>query len=129
MQMLLETSYEHGKFSGLGLIKGDVREVPKKSNDKERKIPHIGWNAISRSENGPMWENSCLEKIDEGSFVYFVHSFMARPHDKRNILAKCEYEGADIVAAVKKDNVTGLQFHPEKSGELGLNILRNFATG
>ncbi len=126
MQMLLEQSEEHGKHEGLGLIPGVVKKIPESTEGKfARKIPHIGWTKLHPSENKD-WRGSCLEDVEVGEYFYFVHSFMAVPAIKEHILAQCEDEGLLVTAAVKKDNVIGLQFHPEKSGEAGLKILKSF---
>ena len=126
MQMLLEQSEEHGKHEGLGLIPGVVIEIPENTKGKfARKTPHIGWTKLHPSENKD-WRGTCLEDVEVGEYFYFVHSFMAVPVTKKHILAQCEDEGLLVTAAVKKDNVIGLQFHPEKSGEAGLKILKSF---
>lgn len=120
MQMLFERSFEYGEHEGLGLIKGDVVAmdgvIP-----KELKIPHIGWNALRFKREHPLFKY-----INEGDCVYFVHSYFATRCDE-SIIADAEY-GAPITAAVAMGNVMGCQFHPEKSGEVGLNILKAFAT-
>ena len=127
MQMLLDKSEEHGIHKGLGLISGNVKKIPEKNyNGKFTiKIPHIGW---TRMEESPYqeWKGSCLEDTKKGDYFYFVHSFMGVTENKENILAQCEDEGLVISAAIKRDNVTGVQFHPEKSGEAGLRILNKF---
>jgi imidazole glycerol-phosphate synthase subunit HisH len=128
MQMLLDQSEEHGNHDGLGLIPGDVKEIPKiYHSDFIRKIPHIGWVGIEPSSYQD-WKGSCLEGIEPGEYFYFVHSFMAVTEKKENLLAQCEDERVAVSAAIKKDNVTGLQFHPEKSGGVGLKILDRFMT-
>jgi glutamine amidotransferase len=128
MQMLLEQSEEHGKHEGLGLIPGVVKKIPESTKGKfARKTPHIGWTKLHPSENKD-WRGTCLEDVEVGEYFYFVHSFMAVPVTKKHILAQCEDEGLLVTAAVKKDNVIGLQFHPEKSGEAGLKILKSFVS-
>lgn len=130
MQMLLDSSEEHGNHQGLGLIPGSVVPIPKaidcEGGMRERKIPHIGWSALRHTTENNDWNNSILENQKEGEFFYFVHSYMAVPNSLNHLLAECDYEGLRIAAAIQKDNVTGLQFHPEKSGELGLKILELF---
>jgi imidazole glycerol-phosphate synthase subunit HisH len=126
MQMLLEQSEEHGVHKGLGLISGCVKKIPENSDEAFiRKIPHIGWTEVQQPENQE-WYGSCLEDIKKGEYFYFVHSFMAVPEKRDHLLALCEDEGLLVTAAVKRDNVTGLQFHPEKSGEAGLKVLSKF---
>lgn len=119
MQMLFEKSYEYGEHDGLGLIKGKV--VPMKGViDESLKIPHIGWNALNFTEN----KSELFKYIKEKDCVYFVHSYFATDCAESTI-ATAEYS-VPLTAAVQKDNVYGCQFHPEKSGEVGLNILRAF---
>jgi glutamine amidotransferase len=126
MQMLLDYSEENGNHQGLGLISGSVKKIPGGVKEEGgRKIPHIGWTALQQPQKID-WNGSCLEKIQTGDFFYFVHSYMAITENKEHILAQCEDEGLLVAAAIKKDNVTGLQFHPEKSGEIGLRVLNEF---
>ena len=119
MQLLFEKSYEHGEFAGLGLLSGTVCPISDVI-PKELKVPHIGWNALKFTRNSPLFAN-----IQEGDHVYFVHSFYASECDD-SLIATAEY-GAPLTAAVAKDNIFGCQFHPEKSGNVGLSILRAFA--
>ena len=117
MQMLFERSFEYGCHEGLGLIKGDI--IPFEGEiDSSLKIPHIGWNALEIKEDLPVFKY-----IKNGDHVYFVHSYFAAVTDET--IAKCEY-GTVFTAAVGKDNIYGCQFHPEKSGQVGLNILKGF---
>ncbi len=118
MQLLFDRSYEYGAHEGLGLIQGEV--VPMRGYVPEGlKIPQIGWNALHMEKPNPLFKY-----CKEGDFVYFVHSYFASRCDE-SVIASVEY-GEKITAAVAKDNVLGCQFHPEKSGEVGLNILRAF---
>ena len=118
MQMLFEKSYEYGDHKGLGLLKGSI--VPMKGSiPSDLKIPHIGWNALHFTR-----ESNLFKYIKPDDCVYFVHSFYATDCDD-SVIATAEY-GKELTAAVQKDNVMGCQFHPEKSGEVGLNILRAF---
>ena len=119
MQMLFEKSLEYGEHEGLGLIKGTVRPISDVISP-ELKIPHIGWNAISFGEN----KHPIFKYLNEGDCVYFVHSYYAANCDDY-VIARAEY-GAPITAAVARKNVMGCQFHPEKSGKVGLSILRAF---
>ena len=118
MQMLFEKSYEYGEHNGLGLLKGRVIGM-RGVIDEKLQIPHIGYNDLIFKKNHPL-----LKYINEGDFVYFVHSYYAVDCDD-SLVAYAEYD-KDITAIVAKDNVMGCQFHPEKSGEVGLNILRAF---
>ena len=119
MQMLFETSYEYGKHPGLGLIKGSIKPI-RDVIPQELKVPHIGWNALSfTGEKHPLFRY-----LKEGDHVYFVHSYYGADCEE-SIIATAEY-GATLTAAVADRNVMGTQFHPEKSGEVGLSILRAF---
>lgn len=123
MQMLFDRSYEFGLTEGLGLIEGEVKPIaPIIPNGY--KVPHIGWNALCFTEKGN--SSAVFKYISEGDHVYFVHSFAAMGCDD-SIIAAAEY-GAGLTAAVQRDNVFGMQFHPEKSGEVGLKILKAFCT-
>ena len=118
MQMLFEKSYEYGEHEGLGLIPGNVRPI-RDVVPADYKIPHIGWNALHLKQVNPIFKY-----ISEGDCVYFVHSFYAADCDD-HVVATAEY-GAELTAAVARGNVYGCQFHPEKSGNVGLSILRKF---
>ena len=119
MQLLLEKSYEYGEHEGLGLIKGEIRPISDVI-PKDLKIPHIGWNALKlKGEKSPIFKY-----LNDGDFVYFVHSFYGA-NCEENVIATAEY-GADLTAAVADKNVFGCQFHPEKSGDVGLKILKAF---
>lgn len=119
MQMLFDRSFEYGEHKGLGLIAGDVVDM-RPVVPAELKVPHIGWNALKLKQ--PV--HPLFQRIQEGDCVYFVHSFYAANCEEASI-ATAEY-GAELTAAVASGNVMGCQFHPEKSGEVGLNILRAF---
>ena len=119
MQMLFERSYEYGNHSGLGLLRGSVVPMSGKI-PAELKIPHIGWNSLKFSEN----KSKIFKYLNDGDFVYFVHSFYGADCEE-SVIATTDY-GATLTAAVGKNNVYGCQFHPEKSGEVGLNILKAF---
>lgn len=124
MQMLLEESDEFEITKGLGLIPGKVQKLKLWEGSSE-KLPHVAWNEIKEPEMG-RWTNSLMESTEINTDVYFVHTFVAVPSNSENILAVANYGNADFCAAVKKDNVTGVQFHPEKSGKLGLKMLSQF---
>jgi len=129
MQMLFDVSTENGRHSGLGLIGGKVVAIPKgneEGGEKKRKVPHIGWNELNYPLHINTWEGSCLDVIERSTFFYFVHSYMAVPTESTHVLAQCDYEGMNIIGAVKKENITGLQFHPERSGRVGLQVLQRF---
>ncbi len=118
MQLLFEKGYEYGEHEGLGLIKGNVVPLQGKI-DASLQIPHMGWNAFDFKAESPLFKY-----IKNGDFVYFVHSYYATDCEA-NTLATSEYS-IPVTACVGKDNVYGCQFHPEKSGETGLNILKAF---
>ena len=119
MQMLFDKSFEYGEHEGLGLIPGEVVPMAGKLPDG-LKVPHIGWNALDIAKP----DHPLMKYTKDGECVYYVHSFYAS-RCRENTLATSEY-GIDVTAAVGKDNVMGCQFHPEKSGTVGLNILRAF---
>lgn len=118
MQLLFEKGYEYGEHEGLGLIKGSVKPISDVI-DKNLKIPHIGWNALKFTK-----PSKIFKYINDGDCVYFVHSFYACECDE-SISSVSEYS-AELTASVESDNVYGCQFHPEKSGDVGLNILKAF---
>ncbi len=119
MQLLFEKSFEYGEHKGLSLIKGEIRPIAEVIPN-DYKIPHIGWNALKFKNP----KNEIFKYLNDGDFVYFVHSFYgANCND--SVIATAEY-GAYLTAAVAKGNVYGCQFHPEKSGEVGLKILKAF---
>ena len=118
MQLLFDKSYEYGEHDGLGLIKGEIRPI-KEVIPSDYKIPHIGWNGLKFNKTSKLFKY-----INEGDHVYFVHSFYGAECEQ-SVIATAEY-GAFLTAAVEDKNVFGCQFHPEKSGSVGLNILRAF---
>lgn len=127
MQMLLTESEEYGIHQGLGFISGKVRRIPSHDgNVFRRKIPHVGWSALQLPSSRDSWSKTLLSETNEGEYFYFVHSFMATPESNFDIIAECEYNGQKITAVVIKENIIGLQFHPEKSCGSGLRILKQF---
>ena len=122
-QIMFEGSDESPGVAGLGIFKGRVRKI----NAPELKIPHMGWNSLTVNENASV-NIDLFKNIRENPYVYFVHSYYAVPEDKSVITAKTIY-GEEITAAVGKDNVIATQFHPEKSGDIGLSIIKNFVEG
>lgn len=130
MQLLLDNSEEFGVTEGLGLISGGVVPIPPVTITGEpQKIPHIGWNALGLPEGRDDWRGTLLEDNAAGDAAYFVHSFMAMPADSRHRIADARYGGHAVSAVIGRDNISGCQFHPEKSGEVGLKILRRFCLG
>jgi glutamine amidotransferase len=118
MQLLFEKGYEYGEHKGLGFLKGNVVSLDGKI-DKSLQIPHMGWNALDFKKESPLFKY-----INDGDFVYFVHSYYATDCDD-SVIATSEYS-IPVTAAVGKGNIFGCQFHPEKSGDVGLNILKAF---
>ena len=116
MQMLFEESDEVRPCKGLGLLPGRIERI-----ETSLKLPQIGWNALDI-----LRPNAMTEGLENGSYVYFVHSFMAKPSDENDLAAVTDY-GTRVPAMVARGNLFGCQFHPEKSGEVGLQMLRNFA--
>jgi glutamine amidotransferase len=124
MQMLMEESDEFEVTKGLGLIKGNVIRMPLKPASRE-KLPHVSWNELHEPENG-RWKGTLLEMTPELTDTYFVHSYVASPVNKKDVLAITKFGNIDFCAAVHHKNIFGTQFHPEKSGEAGLNMLKKF---
>jgi len=125
MQLLASTSEEFGLHSGLGLIPGEVKPIPRRSVDGEAlKVPFIGWSPLILNASHPV-EESCLANV-QGKAVYLVHSYELEPHDPAHLLVSYRFGGHMVTAAVRHANVTGVQFHPEKSGTVGLQIMREF---
>lgn len=115
MQLLFERGVEVRPCEGLGFVKGSVERI-----DTRLKLPHIGWNALTFQNDSPLFRG-----LDQGVYVYFVHSFCGVAGEERQVIARTDY-GTSVVAAVQSGNVFGTQFHPEKSGEVGLAMLKNF---
>lgn len=117
MQVLFEKGYEGEERLGLGLLKGSIQKM----EDTTVKIPHIGWNNLERNK-----EDNLLKGIKENPYVYYVHSYRATDYDNADLIGYSMYGDLKIPGLFRKGNIIGAQFHPEKSGEDGLNILRNF---
>lgn len=125
MQMLADASEEFGVHPGLGIIPGRVRAIPQTAADGGRlPVPHISWSALR--QGGHPWEGTPFGDVEKETQVYFVHSYQLDCANPENLLARFEYGGHLLTAAVIRDNVVGVQFHPEKSGEAGLAIIRGF---
>lgn len=122
LQLLFTQSEEFGLHQGLNLIEGEVKRFPNvNSSGQSVKVPQIGWNQIySRDKN--KWNNSPLQGIADGEFMYFVHSFYVTPKDKNDILSETDYEGIKYCSSVCRDNIFASQFHPEKSAQEGIKI-------
>lgn len=115
MQLLFEKGYEGKECEGLGFLKGKIVKL-----EVDYKVPHMGWNSLNFANN-----TSILKDVKEGSFVYFVHSYYAEVEDKDILNAFADY-GVNVPGVVSSGNVYGIQFHPEKSGDIGLQMLKNF---
>lgn len=118
LQLLFESSEENEGVKGLSILKGKVIKIPKKDGQK---VPHMGWNSLQIKENARLFKG-----IKNDSYVYFVHSYYLQAEQEQEVAATTEY-GVKIHASIEKDNIFACQFHPEKSGEVGLHILKNFA--
>lgn len=128
MQMMLDESEEFGNHKGLGIIPGKVVRIPDHTSTGSRmKVPHIAWDDLqvppSRSQG---WSGTLFNGVREGSSMYFVHSYAAAPTHAENLLATVNYGGMPVAAAIIKDQAFGCQFHPERSGKVGLKIIANF---
>lgn len=123
LQLLFDVSYEDGEYAGLGIIPGKVVkfDFAGRPDEKELKIPHMGWNALQFKQDIPLYRD-----IDAGSYVYFVHSYYVAPNDTA-VAATTTEHGVAFVSSIARDNVMATQFHPEKSQRVGLTMLKNFA--
>lgn len=125
MQMMLDKSFEFGETEGLGLIAGEVCPIPETTTGGELfKVPAIGWYPLIEMENP--WSQTILKGFSAKDSVYFVHSYYTKVKDSKNILAAVNYGGHKIPAALVKGHMLGCQFHPERSGPVGLNIVQHF---
>lgn len=124
MQLLFEESEEFGFHEGLGIIEGKILKFPEFVKENKIVIPHIGWNSIVKKDLS--WKETPLSNTIENSLMYFVHSYYALPSSDSYILTESTYSDFKFCSAVKKDNIYGFQFHPEKSGSNGLEVYDNF---
>jgi glutamine amidotransferase len=128
MQMLFDQSSEFQCTPGLGLIPGSVAKLPDRSTENEPcRIPHIGWSSVRKPNSEDDWLASPFAGVAERSHFYFLHSFAATPSTSENELAWVDFAGHRVCAAVRRGNTFGVQFHPEKSGPTGLQLLKDFA--
>ncbi len=124
MQLLMESSIEFEKVKGLGIIKGTTDKFKYNFfNEDNYYVPHVGWNRIYKENKN--WNNTVLERINDGDFMYFVHSYFVKPYEDVS-LAQTTYGQTKYCSAFQKENVIGVQFHPEKSGNLGFDIYKKF---
>jgi len=126
MQLLFDESEEFGLHKGLGLIPGSIRKFPSEVNGQKLRVPNIGWNKNFEEKTGVSWDETPLKETKEDDFLYFIHSFYADPKLPESVLSTSDYQGFKYCSSVKHENVYGFQFHPEKSGEIGLSIFKNF---
>ena len=127
MQLLLDVGEEFGEHAGLGIVPGRVQPIPNTGVDgAQHRIPHIGWNVLVRPDSETNWETGILRGLPQDPAVYFVHSFAPVPAEEKYRLADCLYDGRRISAVIQSGNAYGAQFHPEKSGPVGLKIIGNF---
>jgi glutamine amidotransferase len=121
LQLLMQTGYEDGQHAGLGLVPGDCVRFTVDQPPLNLKVPHMGWNSVQARQDVPLFKG-----MPRGTHFYFVHSYYVRPTDQRHIAARADY-GGEFTAAISKDNIMAVQFHPEKSQAAGRMILKNFA--
>ncbi|SHJ55602.1 imidazole glycerol phosphate synthase subunit HisH [Paramaledivibacter caminithermalis] len=114
MQLLFEKSHEDGEWNGLGLLEGEIVRF-----DDSLKVPHMGWNKLIKAK-----DDEIVKGINNGEYVYFVHSYYLKAKNKDDIVAFSDY-GVKVPAIVRRDNIIGMQFHPEKSGKTGMKLLKN----
>ncbi len=127
MQLLFTESEEFGQHKGLNLIEGRIVKFPETNHHGEKiRVPQIQWNQIKPNDKS-IWDNSVLKDVPDGTYMHFVHSYFAIPDEQQHILSYSEYEGIRYASAVVKNNITGIQYHPEKSADLGIKIYQNWA--
>lgn len=117
MQLLFEKGYEGEETKGIGLLKGKVIKM----NEEKRRVPNIGWNSLNINK-----DDDLVKGLKEESYMYYVHSYYADEYNKEDLVASSDYYGLNIPGIVRRDNIIGVQFHPEKSGEEGIKLLKNF---
>jgi glutamine amidotransferase len=129
MQLLFSESNEFGTHKGLNIIEGEIKKFPPYDNSGEQiKVPHISWNQIfAQDDPAGKWQDSPLNGLKNGEYMYFIHSFYASPKYKENILSTTDYKGINFCSSVNKKNVFACQFHPEKSAKNGIQIYKNWA--
>jgi glutamine amidotransferase len=124
MQLLFQKSYEFGEHDGLGLVEGEIKRFPSSYMNTKMRIPHIGWNKVFIKNL--QWLDTPFKEFPNGGMMYFVHSYYAQPLNSKDILSTTLYNDFEFCSSVRKGNVFGFQFHPEKSGEEGLSVYKNF---
>lgn len=121
-QIMMSKGYEFGEHAGLNFVEGVVETFPKSVSLVE-KIPHVGWNGVYGNNN---WTDSVFNDVEKNSNFYFTHSYIMKPADPKYVFAMTKYGNYEFCSVIKKGNVYGTQFHPEKSGEVGLKVIKNF---
>ena len=121
MQLLFDRSFEYGEHQGLALVPGEVVDLHESLSDPTLKVPHMGWNSLQMTKGDPLFRY-----VEDGEYVYYVHSFYAR-NCAASTLVTSRYGNVDVTGVVRRGNVYGTQFHPEKSGDTGLRLLKAFA--
>jgi glutamine amidotransferase len=128
LQLLMTESYEFGHHRGLGIIEGQVvRFDAPKEKDRMLKVPQIGWNRIFQLANGSRWDGTLLDGIDEGEYMYFVHSYIVQPQESNVILSTSRYGHIEFCSSIQHHNVFACQFHPERSGVKGMKVYHKLA--
>lgn len=125
LQLLFEESEEFGHYKGLGIVKGSVNKF-QSFNDGKIKVPHMGWNKIHNEHSAETWNASPFRHISSEVFMYFVHSYFVTPQEKEVVLTSTEYAGTSFCSSIIFNNVFACQFHPEKSGKVGIEIFKNW---
>ena len=125
LQLLFSRSEEFGSGSGLNLISGVIKKFPSKINNKKIKVPHISWNQVYKSEN--LWKDTSLISLKNYDFMYFIHSYYVKPESDDCILTNTNYDGIEFCSSIIQNNIFATQFHPEKSGDKGILIYKNWA--
>ena len=127
-QLLFSQSEEFGKHKGLGLIEGVVTRFPNKNNNNEIiKVPQIGWNKIYLPKTNTRWKGGPLDKIKNNEYMYFIHSYFAKPINNKFIFSSTNYGGIEYCSSISYNNIFATQFHPEKSGKEGIRIYKNWS--
>ena len=124
LQLLFEGSEEHGQVAGLGLLKGTVKKFPSMQNGLKLRVPQIAWNTLRNGRAD--WSKSPLNTLEEGVYMYFVHSYFVEPADAKLVLSETDYQGVKYCSSVQCGNIFATQFHPEKSAAPGLDIYKNW---
>ena len=126
MQIVFDESHEFGHHEGIGLIKGKVLRLPESASGKRLKVPQIGWHAIYPPQENERWAETPLKHVKPGAYMHFVHSYYVVPEDQEMTVAKTTYGDFAFCSAVARGNLLACQFHPERSGPVGIGIYKSF---